>query len=374
VSRRDGGLLVVVDLSNLCRDQRFVSARVKADETLIDRFAEALDASDIPFGRLHCVADRSLPPLLGSTGKRRLREMEQEGSLEFSAIADERLLDLAFGADAAVDTLVASMDSFDDYRRTYPSIQGSVERFIGWEPGPDRSVRLLRRDMGVHPHQRLSRKEESAELKGRRLRRQSVVRRAAETFFRCENRLCLLAQLWPDLLPELPRFDDQSEQFVCPSCEGPLMIGETRPASTQLIVFLHGAEQFRLLLDEGQRVEIGRRDSKGCVGLESRLTHDDTAAISRQHVAFTRSDGHVTVEDLGSRNGTVVRWVDGSHPDERLPAGVPKVVGRRNAVALPSGITIELSGRTVPLVGERPPETGAPEADDRATRILATRR
>ena len=369
-----GGPLVVVDLSNLCRDHRIIAPGAKADDTALDRFTEALDASDIPAGRIHCVADRSLPPLLGPAGKRRLRDLEQAGSLEYSAIADERLLELAFGTNATTDTLVASMDEFDDYRRTYPSIQGSTDRFLGWEPAPAHTLRVIRRDMGVHSHQRLSRKEESVELKARRLRRQSVVRRAAETYFRCDNDRCLLAQLWPDRLPELPRFDDQSELFVCPSCEVPLTLGEARPASTQLIVFLHGAEQFRLLLDEGQRVEIGRRDAKGCVGIESRIGSDATSAISRQHAAFSRADGHVTVEDLGSRNGTVLRWIDGSHPDEPLHAGIPKVIGRRNAVALPSGVTIEVSGRTVPLDGERAPETGTPEADDRATRILATRR
>ena len=374
MSPLDDGPLVVLDLSNLCRDQRVLAPGVRADHTLLDRFTDALEASGIPFSRLHCVADRSLPPLLRSAGKRRLREMEQAGSLEYSAIADERILELAFGIASAADTLVASMDAFDDYRRTYPSIQGSTDRFIGWEPARTHTLRVIQRDMGVHSHHVLSRKEESAELKARRLRRQSVVRRAAETYFCCGNDGCLLAQLWPDHLPELPRFDDQSEQFVCPSCEGPLTIGEPRPASTQLIVFLNDAEQFRLLLEETQRVEIGRLDAKGCVGIESRLGPDATSAISRRHLAFTRSGGHVGVEDLGSRNGTVLRWIDGSHPDERLQAGIPRVIGRRTSVALPAGVTIELSGRTVTLDGERPPETGEPDADDRATRILVTRR
>jgi len=56
-----------------------------------------------------------------------------------------------------------------------------------------------------------------------------------------------------------------------------------------------------------------------------------------------------------------------------VEAGLLKVIGRRNAVALPSGITIEVSGRTVPLDGERAPDAGEHD-DDRATRILATRR
>lgn len=374
MSHRDDGPLVVVDLSNLCRDRRLLAPRVKADLTHLDRFRAALEASSIPFGRLQCVADRSLPSLLGSADKRRLRDMEQEGTLEFSTIADERLLELAIGEAAEPGTVIASMDHFDDFRRAYPTIQGCTDHFLGWEPGPTGSaMRVFWRDMGVHSHHVLSRKEEGAELKARRLARRSIVRRATETYFHCDNPECVLAQLWPERLPDLPRFDDESQQFVCSSCSGELTVGDPRPLATQLIVFLHGAEQFRLLLDEGGRVEVGRRDSRGCVGLEPRLGTEVAAAVSRRHSAFGRRDGHVTVEDLGSRNGTVLRGLDGHGPDERLHPGVVKVIGRRHSVALPSGITVELSGRAVPLDGERAPDTGE-DLDDRATRMLVTRR
>jgi hypothetical protein len=346
---------------------------VTADAALLDRFTDALEASDITFSCLQSVADRSLLGLLDPAGKRRLREMEQLGSLEYSSIADEQLLELAFGENANAGALVASMDAFDDFRRTYPAIQGSTDRFIGWEPGPEQSIRLFLRDMGVHTHHRLSQKEEGAELRARRLRRQSVVRRAAERYFRCENRECLLAQLWPDRLPELPRFDDETDQFVCPSCHTPLTDGDERPASSQLIVYLDGAEQFRLLLDEGTRIVVGRKDSKGCVGLEARLPPGAADAVSRTHAAFTRVAGQVQVEDLASRNGTAVRWTDGSRSDVRLGTNAPHVIDGSNVVALPSGITVELSGRSVPLDGVRPPETGDPDVDDRATRMLPTR-
>jgi hypothetical protein len=152
-----------------------------------------------------------------------------------------------------------------------------------------------------------------------------------------------------------------------------LIVGDPRSAASQLIVFLNGEEQLRLLLEEGDRVVVGRKDSKGCVGLESRLPSCGVDAVSRSHVAFTRNAGRVEVEDLGSRNGSAMRWVDGTHDDVRLDLGVPQVVGQRNAVALPSGITIELSGRFLPLDGQRPPDADDFEVDDRATRLLAAR-
>ncbi len=352
---------MVVDLSNLCRDRRLLAPGVRADATLIDRFVAALEASEVVFGRLHYVADRSLPPLLDRAGKRRLREMEHEGTLEYSAIADEDLLELAFGTDADSLTLVSSLDNFDDFRRSYPAIQGSTDRFIGWEPDADGRIRVFRRDMGIHAHHRLSRKEESEELKARRLRRQSLVRQATETYYRCESSTCLLAQLWPDRIPDLPRYDARDNRLVCSSCGGDLAVGEPRPAATQLIVFFMGTEQCRLLLDEGQRLEIGRTDAKDRIGLEARLGTEAASTVSNQHVAFERRSGRVTVEDLGSRNGSVLRRLDGSQPDKRLLAGVPTAIGRNHSVALPSGITIELSGRSIPLDGDRAPDTGQPE-------------
>ncbi len=134
MTRSGSGPSVVVDLSNLCRDRRLLGAGVKADVLLLDYLVEALEASDVEFSEVHSVADRSLPPLLDAPGRRRLREMEQDGSLELSSIADERILEIAFGRQDDTGVMVASMDYFDDFRRSYPAIQGSTDRFLGWDP------------------------------------------------------------------------------------------------------------------------------------------------------------------------------------------------------------------------------------------------
>ena len=375
MTRTDDGALVVVDLSNLCRDRALLAPGVVADLSVFNRFVAALETGPIEFRSVQLVADRSLPPLLDADGRRRLRSLEHGGVLEYSSLADERLLELAFGSDAEPNTLIASQDYFDDFRRIFPGIQGCTDRFIGWGPAADGTLAIYWRDMEVHTHRRLSRKEEAGEFGARRLNRESIVRRAAATEFRCDNRNCLIAQLWPDRLPELPRYDDHSDRFVCPSCESPLTVGPERPSATQLIVFLHDTEQFRMLLVDGERIVIGRANASGCIGLETRLPTGAADAVSRSHAAFSLVDGRVVVEELKSRNGTVIRSSDGSD-EVRLEPGVRHTVGRRDTVVLPSGITIELSGRMVPLDDDSALDDvpGDAAADSRATRILSTRR
>jgi hypothetical protein len=373
VTLTPGGPVLFVDLSNLCRDTRLLAAGVDADLTVLERFRLAVEQSNsISVGRIHCIADRSLFPLLAPKQKRIARELEQSGELEFSALADERLLSLAFDDEEfGQHGLVASMDYFDDFRRTFPQIQGSTDRFVGWTPDEAGMPRVEFRNMGVHSHRRLSRKEESAEFKARRLRRDSVVQRATATYFRCASGTCLVAQLWPHRLPELPQFDDVNDQFVCPSCEGPLEIGEVRPHATQLVVFLNGVEQVRIMIDDGDHIDIGRKHGDRCFGLEAALGTEATSAISRRHLRATVHGGRLSVEELESRNGSVLRR-DGT--ETPLSAGDPRGMRPTDVVALPSGITIELSGRTYPRGGERAVDEPASIHTDRATRLLRNTR
>jgi len=361
------GRLVVVDLSNLCRDARLLDAGVAADLSLLDRFIAALDELDLGAATVYSVADRSLLPLLAPADRRRARALEHAGHLETSAVADERLLDMAFGHDAAPHTLVASLDNFDDFRRMYPAIQGCNDRFIGWEPSGDGLV-VHWRDMGVHGHRRLSRKEESAQLKERRLRRTSIVERAVATYFRCRSDSCILAQLWPDRLPDLPRYDDANDTFICPSCMEPLQAGGIRPAAAQVIVFLHGAEEFRILLEEGDDIVLGRRDAAGCVGLAPRLPAGAADAVSRHHLRLHLENRDVFVEELGSRNGSAYRR---RGLDRQLEQGEPVVLSHDATVALPGGITVERSGRSLALEGERPHADSSGD-DGSSTRLLTT--
>ena len=74
--------------------------------------------------------------------------------------------------------------------------------------------------------------------------------------------------------------------------------------------------------------------------------------------------------DLGSRNGSTIR----SQGDERsLRAGDPLPMAPRTVLALPGGITLERSGRSIPLDGERPGSADDGADELRVTRLLVTR-
>ena len=244
--------------------------------------------------------------------------------------------------------LVASMDAFDDFRRQYPEIQGSTDRFVGWEPAGRSAISLFMRDMGVHDHWRISRKEESEVLRARRIEKEEVVRRATERFFRCDNEQCLLAQLWPERLSELPRYRQDSDDFVCPSCADPLVDAGPRPAFVQLIVFAAGEEQFRFSVPEGGTVGLGRTDAPNRIGLERALPVETLASVSRSHATFELTEGSLRVRDEGSTNGTELRRTGGaSHHVEKLRPGDAVVFGPRATLSLPGNITIERSGRRI---------------------------
>lgn len=86
--------LVIVDLSSLCRDDRFRNPSTDADLRLYDAFVAALIYVILGHATVCVVADRSLRRILSRGQVRQARSMEQAGSLGFIAAADERILDV----------------------------------------------------------------------------------------------------------------------------------------------------------------------------------------------------------------------------------------------------------------------------------------
>ena len=107
----------------------------------------------------------------------------------------------------------------------------------------------------------------------------------------------------------------------------------TREPRAAVVVYAH--DDTRLVeLREGDSILVGRAPPADLV------VEDMT--ISRQHARFTYRDGHVAVEDLGSRNGTLVRGVRVTHAQLRSGDDV-----RLGGVAL----SIHLRGGAEPPLG-----------------------
>ena len=345
---------VLVDLSNVCRDKTFLQAGERASWKTFEAVVKAMHRAPIALGRVHSVADRSLFPLLDDYGRTQLNSFRRKGLLEVSALADERLIGYLFDGDSPfTPAAVLSRDMFDDFRRDYPQIQGARDLFLEWKGSSLDAVTVGWRDMQQRTHRRISRKIEVGEMKARRLLRETVRERAMANDFRCITGGCLLADLWPERLLELPTYERSIDGFVCPSCGNRLEVVGQRTATTQLVIYFDGEEQLRVLLAEGSSIVIGREDQKGCVGLSRALSPDLVAAVSGEHLRFSLQNGRVTMTDLGSKNGTMVEPRAGGPTKELEPNRALVFDGRLRAL-LPGGISVELSGQIAPFSGERP--------------------
>lgn len=127
--RPGGSPEIVVDLSNVCRDEDVPPTGRGAT---LRRFATVMRGLINEFGRPPrglAIADRSLMRYLSPKERDVLRKMIRDGYAEEADGADGELLRIADETGARV----VSMDLFRGHRRRYAWIQGSTDRFVGWE-------------------------------------------------------------------------------------------------------------------------------------------------------------------------------------------------------------------------------------------------
>lgn len=367
-----GHPVLVIDLSNVCRDDGIVPLGVPAAWSRLDLLLGAIDeASSLEYSGYYLVADKSLRHKVPKGDRRLLESLEQEGRLEFNEFADERLVELAFGSTSPFDNaLLVTNDYLDDFRRSFPELQTSSA--IAWTADSRGLPRPELRPFGERTHHRMSHKEEEGELHRRRLLRRSVQDEAARWRYRCNNPKCPIAAFWPDHLEELPSYDQQRESFVCPSkfCGRPLERLSKRDPAVQVVVLAEDREVARLLVENG--VEIGRTDAEGCIGLERFCMREIVDAVSRRHVRVDVEGDTVRVTDLGSKNGTDLARRGDLRDTTPLRPSKKTNWQLRDAVLLPGGIRLERSGRRLPVTGEGPLTSPPTSAESTETR-LATR-
>ena len=345
---------MLVDLSNVCRDEGLCRRGRRADLNAFRQLTEALNEHPVRFGRLCAVADRSLFSLLEKDERAKFKQLVADQVVVETRMADETLIAAAFGERSSFrGGIIVSRDGFADFRAKYPEIQGSTQRFLDWRRDPKGKLTVRFRDMGRFTHMRISRKIEEGEYKQRRMFRTTVRDRAIHQRYRCVAADCVQAKAWPDWLPQMPEYDRRDDSFRCPSCGGRLELVGTRPKSAQLVVFVDGREACRLLLEEGEDLVLGRDDRKACMGLSSYVSTEMASEISRRHAQFSLERGVVRVEDLGSKNGTWLETRKGAFKRQQLHAERPVPLGNVTRVRVASDVVLELSGRKNPFDGIR---------------------
>lgn len=357
---------VAVDLSNVVRDKRLAPVGVDASMERFNSLLEALSGPNWGLASVLAVADDSLFRVLDPAGARALRGLIADGHAESLEVADGRLLELAVAGEGM---LVATNDKLADFRRRYPEIESWSDRFIGWDADDKTGqIQPFFRDMGHMDNRRLSRKEESKELRQARLENDDVLAQALKSWFRCEKSSCLTGSYYPDRIPMLPVYDSRVERFVCPGCGSTLAeVGERAPA-TQVVVMHNGEEISRILLEEGTSLGLGRTAARNIIGIDRWVEAEEVRQLSRSHLELRMEAGRVMVRDVGTRNGSLLRIRHSSGAAERLN-DVFRVVDVRHRVELPSGVSLELSARRAVAEGEQAESDPVPSSEQVAMTI-----
>lgn len=332
---------LVVDLSNVCRDDSLGSAQRPASWTRLAVLAEAITGFLGHLPRAVCIADASLRNAFDRDDRRIFEDAEATGFVEVAErFADDELLNVCEEAGC----LVLSNDQFRDHRRERSWIDGDEDHFLGWRVR-DGDVEVFRRRMAVLGDATKSRFEEAVELKHAGIRPDRTTHRdVLTTVWRCENTGCMAAKLAPQGIPGLPVLRDGVPR--CPACTDPLVPIGHRPRSRLVVLALEDREIARLPLPDG---ETRRLDGETAL-----------AVLPETHPALALLRG-CPVEVGIDGDYLRVRIANGAEVEERsrqqmrpLPPGVARV-GPRAEIVIARRLVIRLSGRRWPQVGAEKP-------------------
>jgi hypothetical protein len=334
------GVTVIVDVSNVARDDKLPGCGAAACWDRVETVRRAwCDMTGSDSGVL-LIADASLIHHLGDHCRRGYQRMRTAQDVLVHDVADTEILALA----EVVDAAIVSRDYFKDHRSAYPWIQGNTDRFFVWTAVPN-GVQLRPRDMGVATEFTMSQRQEEGELKGSGIDiRSGRNLEAARHKYRCNTRSCLWHQWNPTVLLSSPVVG-RDGVARCPACEEALQDLGVSDRLVQVKIRGRNDETVRIHIAPGSPLIVGR---DGDIASEiATLLGDEVAKVSRHHAALRWDGSNLTIEDLGSTNGTFVeRWLADGHAN-----GAPQrvddvwVLRPRDRVRIGSALTITRSGR-----------------------------
>lgn len=333
---------VIVDLSNVCRDESLSDSSNKAAWSRFERVMKAWQDQIESNPRGVAIADENLRFLLGPADRRQFELAERSGLVRVvTGAADSEILRWAEASGA----LVLSKDRFVGHRRQHPWIQGTTDRFYKWEIDRAGNVRIVAADMGTSGAYSLSRGEEADLLMARGLDpRRASDREILTHAYRCTNSRCLTAKFSPDRLLVPPA--RRQRQPVCPGCEQPLEDLGPRPGAVEIVIETSDQEVGRKLVEEGTELTLGRSDVPK---LRNDAGAQSIGRVSRAHISVRVERSRLRICDLQSRNGTAIQRWDSvarklSDP-EPVPSGEQVELGHRDVVLLGGTLRVRRSGQ-----------------------------
>lgn len=339
---------IIIDLSPIARGngQQGEKADWSRVESVIAAWREQEDATATFIG----VADRSLYGHLNPSGRLSLKKWEKRGLAVVVNFADQKILELA---EQHPEARVITSDLFRAERREF-----------GWLNDSDRVVRPIFNDDTVSfvvqiltpltPHLE-SRYIEKRELNYRKITTPEA-ERALEWEWGCRNPKCELSQV--ACFDSLPAYFDGV--IKCPKCFQQAKQLGSCINTRELVIQIDGQEVRRVALPEDMSLYIGRGRGADQLDVRPLLDKDYSRLVSRAHLKLTNRAGRILVQDLNSKNGTILIREDGAVRKALLP-DIEQVMELSDTISLARGIlSLRISGKKLargkydPRLNERP--------------------
>lgn len=339
-------LTVIIDLSPIVRHEE--SNDWRNVEQVVEAWRKQKDPSAVFYG----VADNSLWYKMDDYGQRQLNDWQKRGRARSLPWADPAIIELA---EANPDATVITSDLFRDHRRNYPWLQGSTRFVKAVIDGSGVTFRQL--DFSPVPDHVVSMTSEDTALKPKGMTTPEA-RQALLHEWACMNPGCIWGSA--PVIDDDPAYADG--QVCCPECGRPARKAGARENTREIVVLLGGAEADRIPVAEGTSLIVGREKGRDRYDVRRILDDKRSRAVSREHLRLANKSGRLYIEELGSRNGTILIGEDGSR--FQLQAEVTQVLDQADRVSIADdALQIRLSGKKRARGRYEPDLTIAPWAE-----------
>jgi hypothetical protein len=319
---------VIIDLSPVVRlDQR-------NDWRNVERVVKAWREQEDPNAVFYGIADNSLRYQMDDYGKSQLTDWKRRRCARSVPWADPEILELA---EANPNATVITTDLFRDHRRVHPWLQGSTRLM---RPVISAStVTFSQLDFSPIPDSEVSMRAEEAGLKPKGMTTPEA-RQALLEEWACTNPDCNWGSV--PVIDDDPAYKDG--RVCCPKCLTPARKVGARENTREVVVLLGDDETDRIPIAEGTSIVVGRGRGEARYDVRPILDDGHSRLVSRDHLRLTNQSGRLLVEELGSRNGTIL--IGTSDDESQLQVGVLQTLQPTDRISIARGaLQIRPSGR-----------------------------